>query len=185
MRDAKKSPKIRRLHTITQLCRAISKQLRHVSTIRKKHCSTAILLHTFSQYGELRTTSGWDRLPSLRAPHSKFQRVSRFGFVTAATSLNGRQPNFARCLAVSWAGTLCIHFWRLLPPDRILPRARLTLCPSHAFFYIDSLILHGTPAADVSQTLQRGTRNGITELSQTAPPVFVWAAITFGIGPHF
>jgi len=33
-----------------------------------------------------------------------------FGFVTAPTSLNGGQPNFARCLAVSWTGTLCIHF---------------------------------------------------------------------------
>jgi len=44
-------------------------------------------------------------------PHpSKFQRVSRLGFVTAATSLNG-QVNFARCLAVSWTGTLYIHFW--------------------------------------------------------------------------
>jgi len=26
--------------------------------------------------------------------------------ITAPTSLNGGQPNFARCLAVSWAGTL-------------------------------------------------------------------------------
>jgi len=36
---------------------------------------------------------------------SKFQRVSHLCFVTAALSLNGRQPNFAWCLAVSWAGT--------------------------------------------------------------------------------
>ena len=35
-RTPKKSPKIRHLGTITQLCRAISSQLRHVSTIRKK-----------------------------------------------------------------------------------------------------------------------------------------------------
>ena len=42
---------------------------------------------------------------------SKFQRViSRLGFVTAATSLNVAQPNFAGCLAVFWAGTLYIHF---------------------------------------------------------------------------
>jgi len=27
------------------------------------------------------------------------------------------------------------------------------------------------------------TRNGITELSQSAPPIFGWAAITLGIGP--
>jgi len=45
-------------------------------------------------------------------------------------------------------------------------------------------IEHLTPAAGVSQTLRRGTRNGITELSQTAPPIFGWAAITLGIGPH-
>jgi len=37
----KKSPKIRHLGTIAQLCRAISSQLRHVSTIGKKN-----LLHS-------------------------------------------------------------------------------------------------------------------------------------------
>jgi len=45
-------------------------------------------------------------------------------------------------------------------------------------------LLHGTSAAVVSQTLRRGTRNGITELSQRAPPIFGWAAITLGIGPR-
>jgi len=35
-------------------------------------------------------------------------------------------------------------------------------------------LLHGTPAAGVSQTLQRGTKNGIMELSQRAPPIFGW-----------
>jgi len=45
-------------------------------------------------------------------------------------------------------------------------------------------LLHDNPAAGVSQTLQRGTMNGITELSQRAPPIFGWAAITLGIGPH-
>jgi len=45
-------------------------------------------------------------------------------------------------------------------------------------------LLHGTPAAGVSQTLRRDTRNGITELSQRAPLIFGRAAITLGIGPH-
>jgi len=36
IQDAKKSPKIRHLGTIAQICRAISSQLRQVSTIRKK-----------------------------------------------------------------------------------------------------------------------------------------------------
>ena len=35
-RERKKSPKIRHLGTITQFCRAVSLQLRHVSTIGKK-----------------------------------------------------------------------------------------------------------------------------------------------------
>jgi len=47
-----------------------------------------------SQYGELRLTSGWDRFGCLRHP-SKFQRVSRLGFVTARHSSSGCQPNFA------------------------------------------------------------------------------------------
>jgi len=41
-----------------------------------------------------------------------------------------------------------------------------------------AVLLHGSPAAGVSQTLRRGRRNGITELSQKAPPIFGWAAIT-------
>jgi len=45
-------------------------------------------------------------------------------------------------------------------------------------------LLHGTPAAGVSQTLRRRTRNGITELSQRAPPIFGWAAMTMAIGPR-
>ena len=68
----------------------------------------------FLRYDELRLTNGWDRLGSLGYP-SNFQRVSRLGFVTTLTLLNGRQPNFARCLAVSWTGTLCIHYWGLFP----------------------------------------------------------------------
>jgi len=46
------------------------------------------------QYGELRHTSGWDLLASLRHP-CKFQRVSRLSSVTARQSSSGRQRNFA------------------------------------------------------------------------------------------
>jgi len=60
------------------------------------------LVHTNSQYGELRPTNGWDRFGSLGHP-CKFQRVSRLGSVTARHSSSGRRPNFAalnrgRCL---------------------------------------------------------------------------------------
>jgi len=50
--------------------------------------------------------------------------------------------------------------------------------------HIMAALLHCTPAAGVSQTLRRGTRKGITELSQRAQHIFGWAAITLGIGPH-
>jgi len=112
--------KNRSLRTIAQGCLAISSQIRHVSTIGKKLAK--------QQYGELRPASGWNRLVSLKHP-SKFQRVSRDGFVTAPTSLNGGQPNFAQCLAVSCVRTLYIHFRGLLPPNGILPGAKFTLCP--------------------------------------------------------
>ena len=108
--------------------RAISLQLRHVSTIGKKVVKQQYLLYMSSQYGELRPTSGWDQSGSLGHP-SKFQRISRLGSVTAATSLNGSQPNFARCLAVSWAGTLHIHFRGFLLRYGILTGAKFTLHP--------------------------------------------------------
>ena len=113
-------------------------QLRHVSTVRKKLVKQQYLLQMSPQYGELWPTNSSDRLGSLWHP-SKFQRVSCLSFVTAATSLTGGQPNIARCLAVSWAGTLYIHFRGLLPPDGILPGAKFTLRPSLAFFYIGSV----------------------------------------------
>ena len=70
---------------------------------------------------------------------SKFQRVSRVGFVTgtAATSLTEGQPNSAGCFAVSWAGTLYYTFSGAL--DGTLPRAKFTLRPSLAFSYICSV----------------------------------------------
>ena len=98
------------------------------------------------------------------------------------------QPNFARCLAISWSATLYIHFRGLLPPDgilhRILPGAKFTLVQQVLSSPTLAALLHGTPAAGVSQTLRRGTRNGITELLQRVPAIFGRAAITLGTGPH-
>jgi len=64
----KKSPKSRHLCTIVQLCRAISLQLKHVSTVGKKLVKQQYLLQMSPQYGELRPTSGWDRSSSLGYP---------------------------------------------------------------------------------------------------------------------
>jgi len=87
---------------------------------------------------------------------SKFQRVSRLGFVTAPTSLNGGQPNFARCLAVSWAGTLYIHFRAVALTE--FCQAQNSLC-IQVLRSILAALLHGIRAVGVSQTLRRGQGN--------------------------
>jgi len=103
---------------------------------RKKLVKQQYLPHMSPQYGELRPTNGWDRFTSLGHP-SKFQRVSRLAFVTAATSLTGGQPNFARCLAVSWAG---IHYIYIFGgSDWTLTGAKFTLRPSLALSYIGNV----------------------------------------------
>jgi len=73
-----------------------------------------------------------------------------------------------------------IHFRGLLPLTEFYPVIYFT--PKSCILLYWQL-LHGTPAAGVSQSLRRGTtRNGNTELSQR--PLFGWAAVTLGIGPH-
>jgi len=70
-----------------------------------------------------------------------------------------------------------------LARDRVLPGAKFMLRPSLAFSFLSSdNAWHFS--SGVSQTFQHGTRNGITELSKRAPPIFSWAAITLDIGPH-
>jgi len=93
MQDPKMAKNLH-LCTIALICRAISSQLRHISTIGKELVKQQYLLHMSSQCGELRPISGWDLLASLGHP-CKFQRVSRIGSVTTRHSSSGRQPNFA------------------------------------------------------------------------------------------
>ena len=64
----KNDAKNRHLCTISQLCRAISSQLRHISTIGKKLVKQQYLPHMSPQYGELLPASGWDRFVSLGHP---------------------------------------------------------------------------------------------------------------------
>jgi len=53
IQDAKKSSKTYHLGTIVDLCRALSLQLRHISTIGKKLVKQQYLLQMSPQYGEL------------------------------------------------------------------------------------------------------------------------------------
>jgi len=129
---------------------------------RKKSIKQQYLLHMAPQYGE-RRPNGWDRFGSMGHP-SKFQRVSRLGFVTAPTSLSGGQPNFSRCLAISCAGTL-YPVYTFLGALAEFCQVQNSLCIQVSRSAILAASLHGTRAVGVSQTLWRGTRSGITELS--------------------
>jgi len=129
----------------------------------------------------------WDRFTSLEHP-SKFQRVSRLGFVTAATSLSGgRRPTKLCTMFGRFLGcyTIYIYIFGGSCPRMEFCQVQNWLCVQVLRSPILSALLHGTAAAGVSQTSRHGTRNGITELSQTAPHIFGWAAITLGIGPHY
>jgi len=117
-----RTQKSRHLGTIAQLCRAISSQLRHVSTIGKKLVKQRYVLHMSPQYGELRPTNGCDPSGSLRHP-CKFQRVSRLCSVTARHLVAGVSQTAALnrgrhlCLAgwpSRWALAhilVCFYFW--------------------------------------------------------------------------
>ena len=108
---------------------------------------------------------------AVRAP----VRVRTLGLQPHGSS--GPEVNKAGCLAVTWATTLYIHFGVILLPNQILPLQN-SLCVQVLCSPILPALLQGTLAAAVSQTLWRGTWTGITELSQKAPPIFGWVAIT-------
>jgi len=85
------------LGTIAQLCRAISSQLRHISTIRKKIVKQQYLLHSTCHHNMVNFGPLAAEIVSLVwGTPCKFQWVSRLGSTaTARHSSIGRQPNFA------------------------------------------------------------------------------------------
>ena len=89
--DAKNS----HLGTIAQLCRAISSQLRHMSTIGKKLVKQHYLLHMSSQYGEVRQTSGWGRSASLGHP-CKFNGIRILAALLHGTRVIGVSQTLRR-----------------------------------------------------------------------------------------
>jgi len=97
--------------------------------------TSSICRHFMLNFGLLMAEICW----RVWGTRSKFQWVLRLGLVTALTLPNRCQPNFARCLAVSCAGILCINFGGLLPRNGILPAVKFTLRPSLAFSDIGSV----------------------------------------------
>ena len=89
-----KVAKNRHLGTIAQLCRAISSQLRHVSTIGKKLVKQQYLLymsHNMVNFGQLAA----EILSLVWGTPANFNGFSRLGSVTARHLVDWRQTNFA------------------------------------------------------------------------------------------
>jgi len=118
--------------------RAITKLCRARVNNQKKNLLNSNISSTCAQnmvnFGPLTAEIDWE-------VWGKFQWVSRLSFITVPNSLNRGQPNFARCLAVSWAGSLYIHFgvsW-VLPANKTLPGVKFTFHPTLALSYIGSV----------------------------------------------
>ena len=98
-----------------------------------------------------------------------------------------RLPEDNQTLHDVWPSPGLVHytffFWGgALAPHIILPGAKFTLCSSLAFAYTGSVTARHSSIG--RQPNFAALYNGITELSQRAPPIFGRAAITLGIGPH-
>jgi len=151
----KKSPKIRHLGTIAQICRAISLRLKHVSTVGEKLVKKQYLLHMSSQYGELRPIRGWDRFISFGHP-SKFQRGSRLGLLLQrrfSTEAN-------QTLCDVWPSPGLVHYIYFLGgscPVTEFCQVQHALCIQDLRSPILAALLHGTLVVNVSQILQHWT----------------------------
>jgi len=131
-----------------------------------------------ANFGQLKAEIGW-RVWGTPANFKGFRVLAR-SLLQRRRSPEANQT--ALCLAVFWAGT--VHFRGLLPLAEFC-QVQNSLCIQVVRSPILAALLHGTLAAEISQTLRRGTVNGNTELSQRAPAsLYGRAAITLAIGPH-
>ena len=109
----KKVAKNRHLRTIAQICRAISSQLRHISTVGKKLVKQQYVLHMSHNMVNFAATSGWDRSGSLRHP-CKFQRVSHLDSVPARRLVVGISQTLRRWTEGAtyvWQGDHPVGHW--------------------------------------------------------------------------
>jgi len=165
----KKSPKIRRLRTVAQLCRAV--YLRNYACIdnRKKNLLNSNISSTCSHnmvnFGPLAAEIG---LPVWSRPYPS--NFNGFRFVTAPTSVNGGHPNFARC-RMGWY--TIYTFSGPLASNGILQGAKFTVRPSLVFSFILVELLHGNRVLGVSQTLRRWAE-GATYIRQIGHHVGHW-----------
>jgi len=112
-RTQKIGKKIRHLGTIAQLCRALSSQLRHVSTIGKKLVKQQYLLHIPTIWRIL--AHKWLRsVLEFEAPQQNSMTFASCLHYCSDVAQR-TSTKLCTCTAASCAGTLCIHFRGILP----------------------------------------------------------------------
>ena len=170
------------LRTIAQLYRAISSQLRQISTIGKNVLNrniSSICPHTMLNFGSLTAEICW-RVWGNPANFNGFH-------VLASLLHRRRSSDVNQTLHIVWPSAALVYCIYVFGSSCLLTefcQLQNSLCV-HVFLTATlARLLYGTRAVGVSQSLRRCTRNRITELSQRAPSIFGRAAITLGIGPH-
>jgi len=165
--------KNRHLRTITQLCRAVSSQLRHVSTIGKELVKRQYLLYMSSQYAELPPINGWDLLASLGHP-ANFN-----GFRLLAALLQRRCLTEAnQTLHDVWLFPGLLHYIYIFGgscPQQNVDRCKIQFTSKSCVLLY---WLHYCTA------LQQQASAKLCGVQQRASSISGRAAITLGIGPH-
>jgi len=135
IQDAKMTQKNRHLRTIAQLCRAVSSQLRHVLTIRKKNLLNSNISstrpHSMTNFGPLTAEIG----SGVWGTPANFN-----GFRVLLSLLQRRRsPEANQTLHNFFPSPGLIHCIRFRGPTENFAGAKFTLHPSLAFAYIGSI----------------------------------------------
>jgi len=141
----------------------------HIDNRKKKLVKQQYIPHMSSQYGELRPTDGWDQFVSVGHP-CKFQRVSHFRFVSAAT-LEANQT-----LHDVWPSPGLVHYiyiFRGSCPITEFCEVQNSLCVQVLRSPILSALPHGTRVVGIGQTLRRWAE-GATYIQQGGHHVGNW-----------
>jgi len=153
IQDAKKSPSG---HHRTALSGCIFATKACIDN-RKKLLKQQYLTHMSPQYGKLRPSNSWDCFGCLVHP-SNFN-----GFRILPSLLQRRHsPEANQTLLNVWPSPVLVHYICIFGGFRLSQNSLYVqvLCSP-----ILAALLHNTWAAGISQTLRRGTRNGIMQLS--------------------
>jgi len=148
-----KSPSVH----ITQLCLAISSQVRNVSTVSKKLVKWQYL--SMVNFGPLTAEICW-RVWGTPANFNWFR-------VLASLLHRRRSTEVSQTLHDVWPSPVLVYyiyiFWGSCPITEFC-QLQNSLCIQVLHSPISAALLHGTRAVGVSHSLRRGTRNGVTEL---------------------